>query len=71
VIISASGSLTAAAVHGGTEPDLLDEVAWWQDDDFWRYAMFAVVAYICAAARAGPRPIVGRAREQAAGVLGE
>jgi hypothetical protein len=41
--------LAAAAVHGGSEPDLLDEVAWWQDDDFWRYAMFAVVAYICAA----------------------
>jgi hypothetical protein len=39
--------LAAAAVHGRT--GLLDEVAWWQDDDFWRYAMFAVVAYICAA----------------------
>ena len=30
--------LAAAAVHGGTEPDLLDEVAWWQADDFWQYA---------------------------------
>ena len=28
--------LAAAALHGGTEPDLLDEVAWWQADDFWR-----------------------------------
>lgn len=27
--------LAAAAVHGGTEPDLLDEVASWQTDDFW------------------------------------
>jgi hypothetical protein len=27
--------LAAAALHGGTEPDLLDEVAWWQSDDFW------------------------------------
>src|SRR5271169_5231690 len=26
--------LAAAALHGGTEPDLLDEVAWWQTDDF-------------------------------------
>jgi hypothetical protein len=26
--------LAAAALHGGTEPDLLDEVAWWQADDF-------------------------------------
>ena len=46
--------LAAAAVHGGTEPDLLDEVASWQADDFWEYAMYAAVAYIRAAAsRAG------------------
>ena len=46
--------LAAAAVHGGTDPDLLDEVAWWQTDDFWQYALFAAVAYIRAAAsRAG------------------
>ena len=46
--------LVAAALHGGTEPDLLDEVAWWQSDDFWQYALFAAVAYIRAAAsRAG------------------
>ena len=48
--------LAAAAVHGGTEPDLLDEVAWWQTDDFWQYAMFEAVACIRAAAsRAGVR----------------
>jgi hypothetical protein len=46
--------LAAAALHGGTEPDLLDEVAWWQTDDFWEYAVFAAAAYIRAAAsRAG------------------
>lgn len=46
--------LAAAAIHGGTEPDLLDEVAWWQTDDFWQYAMYAAVTYIRAAAsRAG------------------
>jgi hypothetical protein len=46
--------LAAAALHGGTEPDLLDEVAWWQTDAFWQYAMFATVAYIRAAtSRAG------------------
>jgi hypothetical protein len=46
--------LTAAAVHGGTEPDLLDEVASWQADDFWQYAMYAAAAYIRAAgSRAG------------------
>jgi hypothetical protein len=42
--------LAAAAVHGGTEPDLLDEVASWQTDDFWQYAMYAAVACIRAAA---------------------
>jgi hypothetical protein len=42
--------LAAAAVHGGAEPDLLDEVAWWQTDDFWEYALYAAVAYIRAAA---------------------
>jgi hypothetical protein len=46
--------LAATAVHGGTEPDLLDEVASWQADDFWQYAMYAAVACIRAAAsRAG------------------
>jgi hypothetical protein len=30
--------LAAAGVHGGTEPDLLDEAASWQADDFWQYA---------------------------------
>jgi hypothetical protein len=46
--------LAAAALRGGTEPDLLDEVAWWQTDDFWEYALYAAVAYIRAAAsRAG------------------
>jgi hypothetical protein len=42
--------LAAAALHGGTEPDLLDEVAWWQTDEFWQYALFAAVAFIRAAA---------------------
>ncbi len=46
--------LAAAALHGGTDPDLLGEVAWWQTDDFWQYALFAAVTYIRAAAsRAG------------------
>jgi hypothetical protein len=46
--------LAAAAVHGGTEPDLIDEVGSWLADDFWQYAMYAAVAYIRAAAsRAG------------------
>ncbi len=47
-------AVLAAALNGGAEPDLLDEVAWWQTDDFWEYALYAAVAYIRAAAsRAG------------------
>jgi hypothetical protein len=42
--------LTSAAVGGGLEPDLLDEVMWWQADDYWRYALYAAVALIRAAA---------------------
>jgi hypothetical protein len=49
--------LAAAALHGGTEPDLLDEVAWWQTDDFWQYALFAAVAYLRAAASRADLPI--------------
>jgi hypothetical protein len=49
--------LAAAALHGGTEPDLLDEVGWWQSDDFWQYALFAAVAYIRAAASRADVPV--------------
>jgi hypothetical protein len=49
--------LAAAAVHGGAEPDLLEEVAYWQADDFWRYAAYAAVAYIRAAADRAAVPV--------------
>jgi hypothetical protein len=49
--------LAAAALHGGTEPDLLDEVAWWQTDDFWEYALYTAVAYIRAAASRAGLPV--------------
>ena len=42
--------LTSASLRGGLEPDLLDEVMWWQADDYWRYALYAAVAMIRAAA---------------------
>jgi hypothetical protein len=47
----------AAALRGGTDPDLLEEVAWWQIDDFWQYALFATVAYIRAAANRAGAPV--------------
>ena len=58
-------ALAAAALHAGTEPDLLDEVACWQTDDFWQYALFAAVACIRAAASRAGVP-VGQARQDLA-----
>ena len=49
--------LAAAAVHGGTEPDLLEDVAYWQADDFWQYAAYAAVACIRAAANRADVPV--------------
>jgi hypothetical protein len=49
--------LAAAALRGGTDPDLLEEVAWWQTDDFWQYALYAAVAYIRAAAGRAGMPV--------------
>lgn len=44
------------ALDGGTEPDVLDEVAWWQTGAFWEYALYAPVAYIRAAASQAASP---------------
>jgi hypothetical protein len=41
----------------GTEPDLLEEVAWWQTDDIWEYALYAAIAYIRAAASQAGVPV--------------
>ena len=49
--------LAAAALQGGTEPDPLEEVAWWQADDFWHYALFAAVACIRATASRADVPV--------------
>jgi len=43
-------TFAAAALHGGARPDLLEDVAWYQADDFWIYAMYAAVILIRAAA---------------------
>ncbi|MHB1431447.1 MAG: hypothetical protein ACYCVZ_04955 [Streptosporangiaceae bacterium] len=57
--------LAAAALRAGTEPDLLDEVSWWQTDDFWRYALYAAVAYIRLAASQVGVPVSQVCRELA------
>jgi hypothetical protein len=55
--------LAAAALGGGAEPDLLDEVAWWQTDDFWQYAMYAAAAFIGLAADRTGVPVSRVCRE--------
>lgn len=42
--------LCSAAVSGGLEPDLLDEVIWWGTDDLWRYALLAAISIVRASA---------------------
>jgi len=55
--------LAPAALRGGVEPYLLDEVAWWQTDDFGQYALFAAVAYIRVAADRASIPVPQVCRE--------
>ncbi len=40
---------SAAMIHGGVYPDLLDDAAW-QGDDLWVYSFFALLIYLRAAA---------------------
>ena len=48
--------LTAFAVHGGLEPDLLDEVTYWIEQ-YWTYALFAAVAIVRACADKAGTPL--------------
>ena len=48
--------LTAFAVHGGLEPDLLDEVTYWIEQ-YWQYALFAAVAIVRACADRSDTPL--------------
>ena len=54
--------LTSAAFRAGLKPDLLDEVAYW-NDDYWRYALFATVGLIRAAADLQGIPVAQLARQ--------
>lgn len=40
----------SASIAGGLEPDLLEELCWWQSDDFWRYSVLALVSVARASA---------------------
>ncbi len=41
---------SAAMIHGGVYPDLLDDAAWWEADDLWVYSFFAFLLYVRVAA---------------------
>jgi hypothetical protein len=48
--------LTSFAVHGGLEPDLLDEVTYWIEQ-YWEFALLALIAIVRACAeRSGTTP---------------
>lgn len=49
--------LAIGATRGGVEPDLLDEMGWWQTDDFWWYALAASGAVIRSCAERLGEPV--------------
>jgi hypothetical protein len=58
--------LASASLRGGIEADLLDEVSWWQTDDFWWYALASGVALIRACADRKGLPVPAFAQQLAA-----
>lgn len=58
--------LAVGALRGGIKLDLLDEVSWWQTDDFWYYALCAFVAWTRAAADRAGTPEAVMCRQLAA-----
>jgi hypothetical protein len=47
--------LATAARRSGLEPDLLEELRFW-NDDFWRYALYTALALVRAAAAKTSQP---------------
>jgi len=47
----------AAMIRAGVQPDLLGEIRWWGTDDFWEYALYALVIYVRVAADRTNRPL--------------
>ena len=55
----------SAALRGGLEPDMFDDEIWRYGDDYWRYALYAVVALIRASAAHSGVPVAQFAAELA------
>lgn len=49
--------VTPPAWRGGLNPDLLGEVSWWNSDDYWEFALYALVIYVRAAAERSELPV--------------
>jgi hypothetical protein len=59
--------LTAFAVHGGLEPDLLDEVTYWIEQ-YWEFALLALIAMVRACAEQSGTTTEAFAADLAAGL---
>lgn len=46
-----------AAMRGGLEPDILDDMYWWHAEDIVKYAVIASTAYVRACAHRRKQPI--------------
>jgi hypothetical protein len=47
-------------------PDLLDDAGWWREMDLWRWALYALVIYVRAAAEHSGQPVTAICRRLAA-----
>jgi hypothetical protein len=56
-----------AMIHGGMQPDYLDDTYWWGDvEDFWIYAFYALVIVVRAGADRRGEPVASFAAQLAA-----
>jgi hypothetical protein len=53
-------------LRAGVQPDLLGEVIWWNSDDLWVFAFYALVIYARAAADRCGEPVAEVCRRVAA-----
>lgn len=56
--------MTVASLRGGLDPDVLEEVIYW-NDDYWRYGLWASIALIRASAAKTGIPVADLARRLA------
>ena len=54
--------ITPPALRGGLAPDLVGEIQWWHTDDYWEFALYALVVFIRAAAERLDVPVAAACR---------